>query len=165
MSKEKNITPVDGTTTGVNEDTAVKTDASEKDAEIKRLMEQLENEKKAREKAEQEAFEAGNAAMKFRAELEQNRTKAQTTQTNDVIQDASEERVKIKLFKDNKEYKDDVVVGLNGKIYQIKRGIEVEVPKGVAEILANSQAQEERTAEMIEMLVAETEAKEKELNN
>lgn len=165
MSKEKNIAPVDGTTTGANEDTAVKTDASEKDAEIKRLMEQLENEKKAREKAEQEAFEAGNAAAKFRAELEQSRTKAQTTQTNDVIQDASEERVKIKLFKDNKEYKDDVVVGLNGKIYQIKRGIEVEVPKGVAEILANSQAQEERTAEMIEMLVAETEAKEKELNN
>lgn len=31
--------------------------------------------------------------------------------------------------------KDDVYVALNGKSYQIKRGVEVEVPAGVAEIL------------------------------
>lgn len=73
-----------------------------------------------------------------------------------------EERVKIKLFKDNKEYKDDLVVGLNGKLYQIKRGIEVSVPKAVAEIIENSIQQDEKTAEMIESLVTETESKERE---
>ena len=31
--------------------------------------------------------------------------------------------------------KDDVFVGLNGKTYLIKRGVEVEVPQGVAKIL------------------------------
>ncbi len=74
----------------------------------------------------------------------------------------AEERVKIKLFKDNKEYKDDLVVGLNGKLYQIKRGIEVSVPKAVAEIIENSIQQDEKTAEMIESLVTETESKERE---
>ncbi len=34
-----------------------------------------------------------------------------------------------------KTEKDDVFVGLNGKTYLIKRGVEVEVPAGVAEIL------------------------------
>ena len=31
--------------------------------------------------------------------------------------------------------KDDVFVGLNGKTYLIKRGVDVEVPEGVAKIL------------------------------
>lgn len=95
------------------------------------------------------------------AKTAENEIKEAENEIKEASADVSEERVTIKLFKDNKEYKDDVTVGLNGKIYQIKRGVEVSVPKGVAEILANSQAQEERTAEMIEMLVAETEAKEK----
>ena len=42
--------------------------------------------------------------------------------------------VKIKLPLSRTE-KDDVYVALNGKSYQIKRGKEVEVPVGVAEIL------------------------------
>lgn len=43
-------------------------------------------------------------------------------------------KVKIKLPLSRTE-KDDVFVGLNGKTYQIKRGVEVEVPAGVAKIL------------------------------
>lgn len=35
--------------------------------------------------------------------------------------------------------KDDVYVALNGKAYQIQRGVEVRVPRGVAEILQNSE--------------------------
>lgn len=42
--------------------------------------------------------------------------------------------VKIKLPLTRTE-KDDVFVGLNGKTYLIKRGVEVEVPEGVAKIL------------------------------
>ena len=75
---------------------------------------------------------------------------------------AEEERVKIKLFKDNKDYKDDLTVGVNGKLYIIKRGIEVEVPKSVAEVIENSIKQDQETADMIESLVNETEQKERE---
>ena len=45
-----------------------------------------------------------------------------------------EKKVKIKLPVTRTET-DDVFVGLNGKTYLIKRGVEVEVPAGVAEIL------------------------------
>jgi hypothetical protein len=38
-----------------------------------------------------------------------------------------------------KTEKDDVFVGVNGKTYLIKRGVEVEVPKVVADILAHKE--------------------------
>ena len=47
---------------------------------------------------------------------------------------AKPKTVKIKLPLTRTE-KDDVYVGLNGKSYLIKRGVEVEVPEGVAKIL------------------------------
>ena len=47
---------------------------------------------------------------------------------------ATSKKVKIKLPLTRTE-KDDVPVGLNGKTYLIKRGVEVEVPYGVAKIL------------------------------
>jgi len=60
------------------------------------------------------------------------------------------EKVTIRLFKDSDRYKDDVTVGYNGKFYKIRRGVDVDVPRAVAEILRQSQEQDERTAEMIE---------------
>jgi hypothetical protein len=53
-----------------------------------------------------------------------------------------EKMVKIHLFKDNKAYTDDVFVGVNGRTFLIKRGVDVEVPECVAEVLRNSQAQD-----------------------
>ena len=47
-------------------------------------------------------------------------------------------KVKIKLPLTRTE-KDDEYVCLNGKSYLIKRGVEVEVPAGVAEILRHSE--------------------------
>lgn len=47
--------------------------------------------------------------------------------------------VKIKLPL-SKEQKDDVFVSVNDKKYQIKRGIEVDVPWFVAEILKNKES-------------------------
>ena len=47
---------------------------------------------------------------------------------------ATVKKVKIKLPLTRTE-KDDVFVGLNGKTYLIKRGVEVEVPVGVAKVL------------------------------
>jgi hypothetical protein len=52
-----------------------------------------------------------------------------------------QERVPIKLFKDNNKYKDDVVVGVNGKTWRIMRGVEVMVPRFVKNVLDNSEIQ------------------------
>lgn len=58
-----------------------------------------------------------------------------------------EERVTIELFKDSDKYRDDLVVGVNGKYYQIQRGIPVSVPRSVAEVIANSKAQDSAAAD------------------
>ncbi len=57
--------------------------------------------------------------------------------------------VKIKLFKDSYKYKDDVFVGVCGKTWQIKRGVEVEVPEAVAFVLEQSMKQDDKTADLI----------------
>lgn len=59
------------------------------------------------------------------------------------------QRVEIELFKDTKDYKDDVFVAVNGKTYQIKRGVKVMVPRFVAQVLQESHAQDMKTATMI----------------
>ena len=63
-----------------------------------------------------------------------------------------EKMVKLKLFKDNGQYKDDVFVAVNGRTFQIVRGVEVEVTACVAEVLEHSEAQDRRTAELMERL-------------
>lgn len=52
--------------------------------------------------------------------------------------EVNEETYKIMLPL-TKELQDDVFVGINGKTYQIKRGVEVEVNRAVYEVLVNSQ--------------------------
>lgn len=52
-------------------------------------------------------------------------------------------------FRDNDKYKDDIFVGLNGKGYQIQRGKQVMIPRGVYNILIRSMRQDERTSEMM----------------
>lgn len=61
-----------------------------------------------------------------------------------------EEKVPVHLFKDNGKYKDDVFVAVNGRSFQIKRGETVMVPRFVAEILEQSLAQDQATANLIE---------------
>ena len=58
--------------------------------------------------------------------------------------------VPIRLFKDNDKYKDDVFVAVNGRSFQIKRGETVQVPAYVAEVLEQSMAQDNATANLIE---------------
>ena len=60
------------------------------------------------------------------------------------------ERVPFKAFKDNGRYKDDIIVGWNGKMYRIQRGKEVMIPRAVREIIYESMEQDQRTAELIE---------------
>lgn len=66
-----------------------------------------------------------------------------------------QETVKIKLFKDNGRYKGDVYVSVNGRRYQIQRGVEVEVPAEVAEVLEHSQRQDNLAASRIAQAEAE----------
>lgn len=60
-----------------------------------------------------------------------------------------EELTTVRLFKDAGKYKNDVVVIVNGKAWQIKRGVNVQIPISVAEVLEHSMAQDEATAMMI----------------
>lgn len=54
----------------------------------------------------------------------------------------AEKMVKIRLFKDGGKYKNPVFVGVNGKQYMVQRGVDVEVPESVAEVLQNSMDQD-----------------------
>ena len=64
---------------------------------------------------------------------------------------------KVTLFFDGDKYKDPVYVGLNGMSWLIQRGVEVEVPVEVAEILEHSAEQDAHTAAMLRNLSAEAE--------
>lgn len=51
------------------------------------------------------------------------------------------EKVTVKLFKDNNRYKDDVFVAVNGVGMLVPRGVEVKIPRKYAEALKNSEKQ------------------------
>ena len=57
---------------------------------------------------------------------------------------------KVELFKDSKDYKDDVFVCVNGHNMVIKRGVEVEVPEAFAKVLDQSKKQDTMTARLME---------------
>lgn len=43
-----------------------------------------------------------------------------------------------------------ITASLNGKVYKIKRGVDVEVPEGIAEIIRNSEAAKDEARDYIE---------------
>ena len=59
--------------------------------------------------------------------------------------------VKIKLPR-VKGQRDDVMVGINGKFWQIKRGVNVDVPRPVYEVLQNQEEMELQAAQLEEQL-------------
>ena len=60
------------------------------------------------------------------------------------------ERVSVTLFKDGKDYKDDVFVSVNGHAMKIQRGVAVEIPKEHAEVLQASMEQDTSTAMLVD---------------
>jgi hypothetical protein len=54
------------------------------------------------------------------------------------------ELVPFMAFKDNDKYKDDLVIIVNGKTWQIQRGVQVMIPRYV--YLAHRQAEKQKTA-------------------
>lgn len=63
---------------------------------------------------------------------------------------AKEKMVKIFLPLIKGDKTKEVFVGINGKGYKIKRGIPVEVPESVAEVIRHSEQQEYKAAQLIE---------------
>ena len=69
--------------------------------------------------------------------IEQVQPEQQEQQQQTEQEQTKSDKVTIKLFYDGARYKDDVFVGVNGRRYQIKRGVEVEVPLAVKEVLVD----------------------------
>jgi len=57
------------------------------------------------------------------------------------------ELVPFYAFKDNGEYKDDIFIQLNGKAYTIKRGVQVMLPRKVAQVYYDSMDQKGKAAD------------------
>lgn len=68
------------------------------------------------------------------AEATKTATKATETEKEKLV------KIRIPRGRDNQ---DDVFVGVNGRTWLIKRGVEVEVPECVAEVIRNSEEAEE----------------------
>lgn len=60
------------------------------------------------------------------------------------------ELVPFEAFKDNDKYKDDITVIVNGKIWRIKRGEEVMIPRYVYNVLKQSEKQDRAASNFAE---------------
>ncbi|MBQ4061348.1 MAG: hypothetical protein IJD14_00645 [Christensenellaceae bacterium] len=61
------------------------------------------------------------------------------------IEEKMQQRVKVRLYKDNYKSKDPVYVAVNAYSARIPRGIDVMIPRFAAEVLKESLAQDEQT--------------------
>lgn len=119
--------------------------------EAEKIIENAKTEAKKQAEAEtKKIIEDAKAEAKKQAE-------AETKKIMDAAKEENEKRLKVAMSQ-NKSKSDVAVVflplkkgethktvGLNGKIYQIKRGENVTVPVGVAEIIRNSQSEDAKT--------------------
>ena len=58
--------------------------------------------------------------------------------------------VEIELFRDNRDYKDNVFVAVNGESCLIARGEKVKVKKKFADVIAQSMSQDIKTANLMD---------------
>lgn len=65
------------------------------------------------------------------------------------------ETVTIKLFKDNGRYKSDMLASVNGRRFLLQRGVEVEVPYAIAQVIDASIKQDEQAALLVSRLRGE----------
>lgn len=70
----------------------------------------------------------------------------------------AERTEKLMLFKDNDKYRDDLFVCVNGRSYLIQRGVEVEVPWFVAEVIKNAMKAESEAMERLKNVIEEYQA-------
>ena len=125
--------------------------AKEESLSLAEMQEQIKvmlaETKKAKEEAEKLLADA-KASVKGELTEEQKKAKeAEDAYWNELV--------KIKLFKDNDKYKDDVYVAVNGENCVIKRGVEVQVKRKFAHVLDNSSIQDYETSELIDRKTTE----------
>lgn len=63
--------------------------------------------------------------------------------------------VPIRLFYDGVNYKDDMYVAINGRRFQIQRGVEVMVPRCVKEVIDNSDKMQREREQRLRKLIGE----------
>lgn len=66
------------------------------------------------------------------------------------------ERVPFRAFKDDGEYKDDLVVIVNGKTFQIQRGKTVQIPRYVLYAIKNAERQKAYAASISHALATQS---------
>lgn len=71
---------------------------------------------------------------------------AEAKKTTETAEKTAEKMVKIRLPRNRKE-EDDMFVSVNERTWIIKRGVEVEVPECVAEVIRNSELMQEEAYE------------------
>lgn len=141
-TKEKTVEETTETKTAEEQ----KGSAIEKEiADIKAMLEQLA--------AQNKELRKENEVLKTKRTYEQSSVKEDNNKQKAI--DRMKELVTITLFKDNGKYKDDLVVQLAGVAYQIKRGVQVMIPRAVYDIVIRSQQQDQKTANMLDSLQAE----------
>lgn len=73
------------------------------------------------------------------------------TQEKSIVKTIDENTlVEIELFRDNKDYKDNVFVAVNGESCVIARGRKVKVKKKFADVIYQSMRQDIKTARLME---------------
>ena len=100
--------------------------------ELQKKLAEAEAKAKAAEEAKAAAETRAEDAEKKNAEVE-----AQLQALQTPAKEPEADKVKIRIPRVKNGPKEDVQVFLNGRQFLIQRGAEVEVPRGVAEILAN----------------------------
>ena len=78
-----------------------------------------------------------------------------TVDEEKAIADFWAKMVKVRLPKATNGESNSVIASVNGRVFQIKRGIEVEVPAPIAEVLQHSMEAEAEADEFIEGLQKE----------
>lgn len=87
-------------------------------------------------------------------------TEIKAADTNTNSEAYLRELVPVRISKDSRN-KGDVLVTVNGKKFQIQRGVEVKVPRYVAQVLDNKQRMEEVALDRMDELQKEYQKKEK----
>lgn len=107
----------------------------------KKMAEALEKQAEENEKKVKEAVEAALTEQKVVMDSGSN--------TKERVAANEPKMAKIKISRERKD-QGDVEVSVNGRVWQIKRNVEVEVPEYVAEVLENTKKMDELRMERIE---------------
>lgn len=71
--------------------------------------------------------------------------------------DPGEELVTVQLFKDNDRYRDDLFVAVNGERILIQRGVPVTIKRKFAEVIEQSQRQDQQTDALMQRMAEDYE--------